>query len=58
MTTRSEDARRADASEDWLAVDYSEPGTVVAWCEAHAGLILLSANLVLWGSVACGFHFG
>lgn len=47
---------------DWLAMDHTADlpgrGPVVAWCEAHAGLILMGANVALWGAVACGFHFG
>lgn len=46
-------------SDDWLALA-PEPShaPVVMWCEAHAAVILGSANLLLWGAVACGFQFG
>lgn len=51
-----------NVSDDWLALDCeaSEPGrrAVIAWCEHHAALILIAANMVLWSAVACGFHFG
>jgi hypothetical protein len=48
--------------EDWLALD--NPGAepvrrqVVAWCEAHSGLILMAANALLWSTLVFGFRFG
>ncbi|MDR3526694.1 MAG: hypothetical protein P4L57_05400 [Rhizomicrobium sp.] len=49
---------QTEGSDDWLQLDHAPHGTIVAWSESHAGLILLAANLVLWGAVGCGVHFG
>jgi hypothetical protein len=51
-------AQTAEASDDWLTLDDAPQTAIVDWCEKHPGVILLGANLVLWGAVACGFHFG
>ncbi len=49
---------QTEGSEDWLQLDHAPRTVIVGWCESHAGLILLGANVLLWGGVACGFHFG
>jgi len=52
------------AMEDWLGLETAahiampRRAAVVAWCEAHAGPILVGANVLLWGSVVCGVQFG
>ena len=51
-------AQTTETSDDWLAFEHAPHGAIVTWCESHPGLILLGANLLLWGAVACGFHFG
>jgi len=49
---------QTEGSDEWLALDHAPKGSIVAWSESHAGLILLAANVVLWGAVGCGVHFG
>ncbi len=49
---------QTEGSDDWLALDHASHGTLIAWSESHAGVILLAANVMLWGAVGCGFHFG
>jgi len=48
-----------ETGDDWLELEQApSDGIIVAWCENHPGLSLLAANLLLWGAVVCGFHFG
>lgn len=49
---------QTEGSDDWLTLDDAPRGAIVAWSESHAALILLAANVVLWGAVGCGVHFG
>ena len=48
----------AETGDDWLALELAPRNAVIGWCENHPGLALVGANLVLWGAIICGFHFG